>query len=256
MDVKEKFKKVKEYYNQSPTSSSYNFLIYGDTGVGKTTLIPTCRKPILVHSFDPGGMKSIIDVLDEDWIAVDTTFEKENPVSPWVYDAWIREMMSLERDDIFSQLGTFVIDSATTWAQDIMNKQLKDKGRPGVFPFQEDYGPQMARIENHLRTIASYPCDVLITAHEDSAKDERTGRIFIGPLLTGKLKTRVPLLFDEVYSLLTENAPKGVIYNLLTQNDGLRKARTRLGRKGIFDKFESPNISNLLKKAGVPLVRG
>lgn len=251
-EISNKFKEVKEFYKGTSTTDTFNGLFYGDSGVGKTTLLVTCRRPILIHSFDPGGTKSIIDYAEEPWLAIDNRFEAEDPTDPWVYEEWLREMQDMERNGIFSMLGTYVIDSATTWAQAIMNHQLKAKGRAGAFPFQEDYGPQMARIESHLKSIAGFACDCIITAHEDINKDERTGRMYIGPLLTGKLKTRVPLLFDELYGVVTNEGSDGeVVYELLTQNDGLRKCRTRIGRRGLFDKYEKPDVKYLLKKAGL-----
>ena len=45
--------------NMYKTSTTNNFLIYGGTGAGKTTLIRTMRAPILVHSFAPDGTRSL-----------------------------------------------------------------------------------------------------------------------------------------------------------------------------------------------------
>lgn len=247
-----KFAELKKYYEESATKDTFNALVYGDMGTGKTRLFRTCRRPVFIHSFDPGGTKTVKDCIDEGWMFVDTRFEGEDPGNPKVYEMWLDEMKNLQRMDFFSSLGTYGLDSLTTWAQSIMGFVLKGKGRPGTFPWQEDYGPQMARIESHVKSLTSLPCDVLVTAHPDQAKDDRSGRMFIGPLVTGKLRTRLPILFDEIYAMITESKPGGTVYNVLTQNDGLYRCRTRLGREGLYSKHEKPDIKYLLRKAGLP----
>jgi hypothetical protein len=74
--------------------------------------------------------------------------------------------------------------------------------------------------------------------------------MFVGPLFVGKLKQRVPLLFDELYCAQVRRSAAGETYNLLTRSDGIFKARTRLGREGIFETLEESDIKKLLKKAG------
>ena len=78
-----------------------------------------------------------------------------------------------------------------------------------------------------------------------------TGRLTTGVMITGKLKEKLPLLMDEVYMTVAKESSKGVEYSLLTRNTGLYKARTRLGRNGIFDTYEKPNLKALMKKAGL-----
>jgi ABC-type phosphate transport system ATPase subunit len=54
------FDRVKQYYaDEAERQQTLNALICGDSGSGKTSLLRTCRRPILVHSFDPGGNKGL-----------------------------------------------------------------------------------------------------------------------------------------------------------------------------------------------------
>jgi hypothetical protein len=98
--------------------------------------------------------------------------------------------------------------------------------------------------------MMTLPCDVILTAHLDVDKDEATGRMFVGPMFVGKLKQRIPILFDELYCMQTKNTSTGIVYSLLTRSDGIFKARTRLGKGGLFETNEKPDIKALLKKAG------
>ena len=150
----------------------------------------------------------------------------------------------------FDHIGTYVIDSMTTWAQDIMYEIIKKAGRGGGQPFQNDWLPQMTVIENALRDIISLPCDCILLGHDNADKDEATGKMFISLMITGKLVRRVPLLFDEMYVAMTKETSKGIEYQLLTQKTGLYQARSRLANRGQLETYEVPDIKAILKKTG------
>jgi len=250
--IKRQLDKVRTYYNEKGGKKGFNALVVGDFGSGKTSLLRTCRAPILVDSFDPGGTKTVKKEIDEGIIIPDVRFEDEDPKQPKAFSLWDEEYHAKKRSGIFDELGTYCIDSATTWGQTAMNAILKKKGRPGEFPQQDDYGPQMALLETAIRDITSLPCDCILTAHPDLTKDETTGKMFVSMIITGKLRTRVPILFDEIYFTVAREKAKETTYELLTQTDGLFKARTRIGSWGVFEKYEKPDIKYLLKKAGYP----
>jgi len=250
LDVKKELDELQKLYNSTQQNKTFNGLIYGDMGSGKTNLLRTCRKPVLVHSFDPGGTKTIRDEIQKGTVIADTRYEVEDPMQPTVFAAWDKEYHKLKSGSIFSQIGTYAIDSATTWASAAMNVVLKKANRLGSQPFQQDYLPAMTMIENAIKDMTGLPCDCILLCHEDTNKDEGTGRMFIGPLFVGKLKVRVPILFDEIYHAEAKEDSTGIKYSLLTRSTGLYKARTRLGKGGIFDVREVQDIKALLKKAG------
>lgn len=251
LDVTKTLEDLKKMYEESPHSKSFKGIVYGGTGSGKTHLIRTCRTPILVDSFDPGGQHTNEDYLKDGRIYADTRWELEDPENPTSFMEWDKVFTGRKREGLFSNIGTYVIDSATTLASSIMNTILKKAGRAGAFPFQQDYGPAMAILEKVVHVLTTLPCDVLLLCHEDSMKDEVTGKMFISPLFWGKLKGRLPLLFDEIYHAESKEAAGGVVkYTLLTRSTGLYQARTRIGSDGKFDTYEEPNITRLLQKAG------
>jgi len=261
LEIKMEMEKLREIYNNDPRSSSFNALIYGGTGSGKTSLLRTCRLPLHVDSFDPGGTKVLQgeailngvlypDEMANGNIIVDSRYENENPKNPWAADEWDKEFHKKSLMGYFDRLGTYAIDSATTWAQTIIYGVMKKAGRAGGHPFQNDWLPQMAIIENAIRVMLSLPCDVVFIGHDDSDKDEATGRMFISLMITGKLKRRVPLMFDEVYVALTKETSKGVEYQLLTQKTGLYQAKSRLANRGQLEMYEAMDMKNILKKAG------
>uniref|UniRef100_A0A6M3JFQ9 Putative ATPase domain containing protein n=1 Tax=viral metagenome TaxID=1070528 RepID=A0A6M3JFQ9_9ZZZZ len=252
LDIKKEFADIRALYESQAQQKSFNALIYGDFGTGKTNLTVTCRLPVHIDSFDPGGVKTVRDEIKAGKVLADVRYEVEDPMKPTAFRLWDTEYARRKRDGYFAQIGTYIIDSATTWASAAMDVILQKAGRLGGPPFQQDYLPAMSMIENAIKDITTLPCDVILTAHLDVDKDEATGRLFVGPLFVGKLKQRIPLLFDELYCAQTKNTSAGTVYSLLTRSDGIFKARTRLGKGGIFEANEKPDIKVLLKKAGYP----
>lgn len=252
-NVLKELKQVKEHYESDSRQNSFNLLLLGESGSGKTFLSRTCRAPIHIDSFDPGGTKGLTQEINEGRVIVDSRYECDDPKSPKAYLEWQRVMAHRIRIGYFNYIGTYILDSATTWSDAIMNQILKAAGIPGQAPrFTKDYGPQKIEIRNNLQTLLNLPCDFILTGHLEAQKDEVVGSVKYRFLTTGKGDVTIPLLFDEIYVALAEQkGMKGVEYKLLTQKNGLYTAATRIGRDK-FDTFEQPDIKALLKKAGHP----
>jgi len=251
LNIEAEIAKIKAMYEEGTNHERTSFLVYGDSGSGKTRSIITAPGPILVDSFDPGGTDTIRKAINDGKVVADTRWEKENPAAPDVFLKWQAEYKRRRQTKFFDHFKTYVIDSATTWSGTIMNQELKRQGRSGGPPQQNDYLPVMQVMENLIKDMTSnLPCNLILICHEDSDKDELTGRIKIGPLFIGKLKMRIPLLFSEFYATQTKETSKGVEYTFLTRNSGLYKARTRIGAEGLFDTYEKPDYTYLLEKAG------
>jgi hypothetical protein len=254
---------VQQSYQEKTQNKNFNALVYGGTGTGKTTLFTTARRPVYVYIFDPGGEVSIRDEIAQGWIIADTRFQSDDPKEPKAYKEWEKDFNDKRHSGFFEMFATVGFDSLSTWSDLIMNRILKDMGRaPGQnikyegqtiqsygVPFQQDYNPEMATIKYMVKLLMTLPCDVIFTAHPVKTKDDVTGKMFIGPSVTGRLKETLPLLFTEIYAAVTNATAGGINYQLLTRNDGLYMARTRLGKGGIFDTYEKPDIKSLLKKA-------
>ena len=232
--IKARADKIQKFYEDNPRTKTFNGIVFGPIKIGKSTLIDTCRAPILVHSFDPGGTKVLQKGIDNGRILVNTSFEDEDPFSPWAFKDWVAEMKVLDKEGFFDHIGTFVIDSMTTWAQTIMyevisqavKKDAKKKRKLGGHPQENDWLPQMQHIENFMRIFAGLPCDCLLLGHDDAPVDRKTGAIGDkGLMITGKLIKRVPALFDEVYYMDIVNKKR----KLLTAHKHGIQSGTRLG---------------------------
>lgn len=244
---------VRESYNAE--RKKVNFLVIGNSGTGKTVLAETCPAPIHIDSFDPGGTVSIRDEIESGRVIADLSYEKENSKQPWAYSTWARTMHNRFQMKYFDMLGTYVLDSLTTFGEAVMNYVLqKNKNTTGT-PNQQDYLHQMNIIRSEIEDLTRLPCNVLVTAHIDSTKDELSGRLYAGLLITGKLKARLPLYFDEVLYMEARPSANGTNYNLVTGLSGVFQARSRLARSakgGEIKTLTEPSVKELLKKGGYP----
>jgi hypothetical protein len=151
----------------------------------------------------------------------------------------------------FDHLGTYVIDSSTTFADTIMNSVLKAAGIAGNPPrFTHDYTPQKVQLVNWIKYMLRIPCDFILTGHLEASKDEVTGAITYRYMTTGKAEVTIPLLFDEVWVTDTKKTSQGLDYRIITARTGPYLASTRIGH-GKFELYEEPDIKYLLKKAGL-----
>lgn len=103
-----------------------------------------------------------------------------------------------------------------------MDRVLTLNGRAGQWPQQDDYGPQMNTFSQIMRTMTSLNKTVWVTGHIESKKDDITGRLFNVPLFTGRLKSKLPLLFSDIYIATAEADRNGVVkYIMQTVPDKL-----------------------------------
>lgn len=258
MSIKREAAAIKALYDSNPTTNRFNIIIHGDIKSGKTSMLKTCRMPLLIHSFDPGGTDVLQKEIKEGKILVDNRFERDDPYAPSAFRLWMDEFARLEKSGFFNHVGTYAIDSVTTWSQIIMYEVIRKavKAQPkkrtiGSQPYENDWLPQMQYIENYMRKFLALPCDCVLLGHSEYKMDRDNNIIGdLGLMITGKLRTRVPALFSEVYYLKIKNYKTGE-RELLTQPDYQIMAGTRLGAGGKLDKYERPDFKHILRKVGM-----
>lgn len=252
-NIQQEFSEIKKRYEEDTRNKSFNALICGESGSGKTHLLRTARRPVLVDSFDPGGTRTLRDLLEgPNHVYADTRWEAEDPQKPTAYSSWVSEHNRRMKDGVYDHLGTYCLDSLTMFQEAVMNFILARAGIAGDTPrFTKDYSPQKTRVKNAIKQLLSLPCDVIITGHLAPKEDEVTGATTYRLETTGNNVTYIPLLFDEVYVMDTKETSKGVKYRLLTQSTGRYVASSRLAQGGKLDPVEEPDLKNLLRKAGL-----
>lgn len=251
--VKEEFAKIQKSYAEDLRQNSFNLLLLGESGSGKTHLARTARKPVHIDCFDPGGTKGLRDYIAKGEIVVDTRFEGEDPLKPRMFGEWKRSFKQRLGMGYFNHLGTYMLDSSTTWAEAIMNSILSDAGVAGQAPrFTKDYTPQKILIRNFVRQMLDLPCDFILTGHLQLKEDQVSGNMVYRYMTTGQGAVIIPLLFDEMWVMDPKKSPDGVAYRILTKSTGVHVARSRLAADGKLDVYEEPDLKKMLKKVGLP----
>lgn len=264
----EAFQKIREKY-QAPRQS-YNALIYGFAGKGKTTLLRTVRFPLIVYQFDPNGSAPLADLIAEGKIIV-ADFSQDDPTNPTAYKRFCKLFKEHRTSGLFDHVGSIAIDSLTMWAHAMMISILKANGRMfndenpilyhgkltggqqgAAVPDMRDYGVQLNTVTNFMGLFTAIPCDTFLLAHAKEITDEVTDRTTYEPMLSGQQRATVPILFDEVYIADTKTDANGTKFILRTQPNGRwTVARSRLsGLNNLLAPTEPQNIKAILKKVG------
>lgn len=259
IDAKIEAQKLLDMYKEDERQRHFRMLLTGESGSGKTFIARTCRRPVHIDEFDSGGTVCLRKYINEGWIIPDTKYEKEDPFEPSAYERWKTEFDYRYANGYFESIGTYFLDSASTWAEAIMNWVLKNASRPGKVPQRnKDYMPQKIEIRNYIGKIMTLPCDVIVTGHLKrfvvwSRTDPKTGDVteesefrFIS---VGDGAILIPLKFDEIWVTKPSDSSSGVKYEILTQSTGKYLARSRLSADGLLNKYEEPDIKAILKKA-------
>lgn len=256
--VKDVLARARAKYREKPSIKKVNFLIYGRHGCGKTRILSTCPGPVLVHSFDPGGSKTLKEFEQQGSIILNDSFEWDEAKDSHVMQDWQDEFNYLKREGVFEEIGTYAIDSGTRFIQCLMNEILKQEKRAivkaGIIDVRkaqiQDYNTIMLLVTDLLvKNLLSLPCHFVMTGHLDSYQDHGDGKTYTSLTTYGKNKVMLPLLFDEFYFMDKEETSKGTKAVLYTDKDGKIDARTRIGG-GKFATHEEPDIKALLTKAG------
>lgn len=209
-------------------------LAIGPAGSGKTTQLRTLPGKKLLFCFEDNALNSLKGDSDIDYqlylpdvveIAPRSLSSKQNVRStpptgekPSAFDDFVRDFNSLLQDEnkaIFANYDVIAIDSLTSLSKAVMDAVLWLNNRMGQQPAMDDWAAQLNTIENTVRKITSLPKLVYITAHDTLIQDELTKKIVNELVLTGQLKTRIPMLFSDIMKFQCEDEK----FSMLTQPD-------------------------------------
>ena len=131
---------------------------------------------------------------------------------------------------------TIVIDSGTFMMDGIMARALTLGGRDTKStPQLQDYMAQQSMLRDLIQRFTSCGRHFIFTAHEESDKDEVTGRMFKNLALTGKSAQKTPGYFNELWHCEVKLGPpdpanpqldRESTFGVRTRSDAIYSART------------------------------
>lgn len=175
-------------------SSFFNILIYGDSGVGKTTLAGSAdlvpeMSPVLVIDIE-GGTES----LKHSYPNVDMI-----RITSW------KSMQDVYNELHLGNTGykTVILDSLTEIQKFNMYAIMADviKGRPNQdedVPSMREWGINLEQIRRFVRGFRDLDMHTIFTALAKTDKDMKTGIISTKPSLSGKMADEVAAFVDIV----------------------------------------------------------
>lgn len=199
-------------------------LALGDAGAGKTTQILTLPGKKFAYLFDPNAILSLrgYDIDYEEFLPDklslsltslskgkgDTTPKKKTEGAE-LYRAWEKDFEDKISSNFFKDYDWLIFDSFTTLSDLVMDGILAVNGRGGQWPQMDDYGPQMLSLTNIVRTATSMNIGTYFTGHIETKQDDVTKKILTQPMMTGRLKSKLPMLFSELLFFEASSDSKG-----------------------------------------------
>ena len=225
------------------SSDMKTFLIYGDTGCGKTyalKTLPESMRPALMLDFDRGSRELNKDPSWGTFVQFDVTDPKGKPVMFDQTKSFLEELAQNKHKDVvdLNEIRTIVVDSITTLVKAAQDRTLQyfiDNGRGGnsrsdrnTPPTQAEYGMVAHIVEGLIRGIIGLNKNLIVIAHEASkVQDEVTGLSVAGPALQRSLAVSLPRYFDEVIFAKAEGKEPNRTYVWNTRASGMFVARSR-----------------------------
>ena len=240
---------MRSYGVVNSQQKQFNALIYGPPASGKTAILRTCRKPVLVDMFDPFGHKTqlLADDIAKGNILV-RYYGHDRWHHPTMFSKWMAEYEQAKQQDLFRHLGTYCLDSLTSFtrymAYHIAAKNGKSKS-DGTLSLA-DYKLQLYQIMDLITDMMNLPCDVIVTAHIQLEIDNFANETHTYVALPPSQRTEVPTAFMEKWITRVINGK----HVLQVKPDGKYMAETRIGSTA-FNTIEEQDVKKLLAKVGL-----
>ena len=203
-------------------------LVYGQSGVGKTTLIRTIPGRKLILSAE-GGLLSLqgTDINYVDIHTMDNLTEAFTHVVNHIDD-----------------YDCIILDSLSELAEVILSAEKKSTKDP-----RQAYLVMQDQIMDLVRAFRDLPVTVYMTAKVEKSRDDISGRIMFAPSIPGQKSTQnLPYQFDEVLAMRSEtNESNENVRFIQTFSDSSWCCKDRSGK---LDAYEEADLGKILTKIG------
>lgn len=228
---------------EASVANGIKVLVYGPAGMGKTMLVATAPKPLLISA--ESGLLSLRRKNIEKVFGIDT---------PGIcYDIPTMEIETIEdlmdayewctASEGAQEFDTICLDSITEIGEAILSNAKETVRDP-----RQAYGELIERMTLTIKSFRDMTShNIYFSAKQEMVKDEVNMTNTFGPAMPGsKLGPQLPYLFDEVFNLNVAQTKEGVEYRyLLTQPNLQYSAKDR---SGDLDAIEKPDLGYIFEK--------
>lgn len=159
-------------------SGGIKLSLYGRSKTGKTRLIATFPKPVLIIGAED-GTRSIRNVKGVDFVLIKDS----------------KEVLELASGAVDAGYATVAVDTASALADKILAEIMGVSQIPAQKSWgmatREQYGQQSLQLKSLLREVLNLPTNVIITAHERNFNEDGNGSDLLLPTVGSALSPSV-----------------------------------------------------------------
>lgn len=212
-----------------------NILVYGMTGSGKSWLIGTGNKPLVILT-EANGLASIAHSNPNAIIASVSTIEEIDDILRGIRDG------SLAKKYDFDVLA---IDSLTEMQRMLKTRILK-KGKRDKMQLQ-DWGTLADEMIRYIRAIRDLPCHVICTALLDQYVEDQGGVMHTQPSFEGKKTVGVISQFFNAVGFLYKEQQDGDIALRKLMFDGPQRVMCKPCHP-VYGIVENPKLKTIINQ--------
>lgn len=234
--------------SQANADQGRKILVHSESGVGKTVLVATLPRPVLI-SAEAGTLS--LSKANLDRLKAAGSFGPDVQLSYDIPVMQVRTMAQLKEAYMFfmqpqnrasEYFKSIALDSITEIAEVVLaNAKVSNKDGRAAYG---DMAEQVVQCIKDFRDLMGFH----FYASSKTAPDkDAAGIVRFSPMMPGtKVGPQLPYLFDEVFAYRVSTTPQGVKYRALqTQPDYQYTAKDR---SGLLDEMERPDLNYLINK--------
>ena len=244
----------------TPTDVFYHWILYGESGSGKSTTASTWPKPMIVFCFDPYGKEqpylrrgaALGELMQpEGGVPYQDVYNKKgeviirvehyldaDPDDPKAYRVFRARMAVFHTE--YETWRTAVVDSVTfmelaarKYEEKVLNpmpsgRSIAAKGEG--FDIRKWWAGSTNALEEMLMMrFGSLPMNVVVCCHVDEVQDIVEGTMVRNPNAPGRLRKNLAAGFSELYrTFITRNDEGQRVYLMQTQGDNRYNAASQI----------------------------